>query len=136
MRVESTSAKVPTACDSFMNEVEIIPHSVVCPADPCPAGGVVCCYCSTGPPMTALSDVELTAVRLAACSLQPVDRDAFLATVATELAAVPAAAIGPGSVHRTIVNALQRILGAPPERRGGGPRHWFDGPNPGTSTWR
>ena len=86
--------------------------------------------------MATLSDADLTAVHLAARQLQPVDRDAFLAAVAAELAQVPAAALGSGSVHRTIVNVMQRILGAPPERRGGGPRHWFDGPNPGTSTWR
>jgi hypothetical protein len=63
--------------------------------------------------MIKLSDAELDAVMDAARPLEPERRSQFLERVAAELAAIPAAALGPGSVAR-LVRQLQHEHWAAP----------------------
>ena len=63
-------------------------------------------------PVVSLSDTELTAIMDAARPLAPGDRDAFLRSVAAELAQYPDE-LGPGVVHR-LVREVQRRYFDPP----------------------
>jgi len=59
----------------------------------------------------ALSDDELSAIINAAKPLHPVQRDLFLRAVAEAITALPM--VGPGSIHRAIVELQKRFFVAP-----------------------
>jgi len=59
----------------------------------------------------SLTDSELTAIMNAAKPLQPIDRDRFLRAIAEAITALPE--VGPGSVHRAIVELQKRFFVAP-----------------------
>ena len=63
------------------------------------------------PTPISLTDAELEAIMTAAKPLHPVDRDRFLRAVAEAITALPE--IGPGSVHRAIVELQKRFFVAP-----------------------
>ena len=59
----------------------------------------------------ALTDSELSAIMDACRPLQPRDRDQFLRAVAEAITALPM--VGPGSIHRAIVELQKRFFVAP-----------------------
>jgi hypothetical protein len=62
-------------------------------------------------PMARLTDDEVETVMLAARPLAPHQRDAFLRTVADELARC--GMIGPGALHRICVSVQRQFLASP-----------------------
>jgi hypothetical protein len=62
-------------------------------------------------PPVSLSDEELAAVMTACAPLAPDGRGAFLEALASTLAACPV--IGPGAVHRAIVDAQRQHFDPP-----------------------
>jgi hypothetical protein len=67
-------------------------------------------------PPVKLTDAELDAVMAAARPLESHQRDGFLHDLATELSKLPA--IGPGALHRVIVEVQRRHFDAPDFRSG------------------